>query len=92
MNGVMGALAEKKTPCNKDLYFAVKLARQMLSKYHAEVTPTPGMLLFSPHILECSLKLQSFRKRDNAMDINHKDETSYTTQYQKALLKFVENE
>jgi len=45
MDGVMRALAKKKTPWKEDLFFAVKLARQMLSKYYAEVTPTTGMLL-----------------------------------------------
>jgi hypothetical protein len=61
MDGVMRALAKKKTPWKKDLFFAVKLARQKLSKYYAEVTPTTGMLLISAHKLDPFRKLQSFR-------------------------------
>jgi hypothetical protein len=37
MDGVMRALAKNKTPLKEDLFFAVKLARQKLSKYYAEV-------------------------------------------------------
>jgi len=70
----------------------MKLARQKLSKYYAEVTPTAGMLLISAHVLDPCRKLWSFRKWDKGMDINPEDETSYTTQYQKAILKYVENE
>jgi hypothetical protein len=92
MVGVMRALAKKKTLWKEDLFFAVKLARQKLSKYYAEVTPTMGMLLISAHILDPFKKLQSFRKWDKGMDINPEDETSYTTQYQEAFLKYVENE
>jgi hypothetical protein len=92
MDGVMRALAKKKTPWKEDLFFAVKLARQKHSKYYAEVTPTTGMLLISAHILDPFRKLQSFRKWDKGMDINPEDETSYTTQYQQAFLKYVQNE
>jgi len=92
MNGVMRALAKKKTQWKEDLFFAVKLARQKLSKYYANVTPTTGMLLISAHILDPFRKLRSFRKCDKEMDINPEDETSYTTQYQEAFLKYVENE
>jgi hypothetical protein len=35
MDGVMRALAKKKTQWQEDLFFAVKLARQKLSKYYA---------------------------------------------------------
>jgi len=80
MDGVMRALAKKKTPWKEDLSFAVKLARQKLSKYYAEVTPTTGMLQISAHILDPFRKLRSFRKWDKGMDINPEDETSYTTQ------------
>jgi hypothetical protein len=52
MDGVMRALAKKKTPWKEDLFFAVKLAGQKLSKYYAEVTPTTGILLISAHILD----------------------------------------
>jgi len=92
MDGVMRALARKKTPWKKDLFFAVKLAQQKLSTYYAEVTPTTGMLLITAHILDLFWKLRSFRKWDKGMDINPEDVTSYTTQYQEAFLKYVENE
>jgi hypothetical protein len=39
MDGVMRSLAKKKTQWNEDLFFAVKLGQQKLSKYYAEVTP-----------------------------------------------------
>ena len=81
MDGVMRALAKNKTQWKEDLFFAVKLARQKLSKYFAEVTPTTGMLLISAHILDPFRKLRSFRKWDKGMDINPEDETSYTSQY-----------
>ena len=82
MDGVMRTLAKKKSPWKEDLFFAVKLARQKLSKYYAEVTPTTGMLLISAHILDPFRKLWSFRKWDKGMDINPEDEISYTTQNQ----------
>jgi hypothetical protein len=85
-------MATKKPPWKKDLFFAVKLARQKLSKYHAKLTPTMGMLLISSHILDSFRMLRSFRQWDKGMDINHEDETSYTTQYPEAFLKYVENE
>jgi len=91
-DGVMQAVAKKKTKWKEDLFFAVKLSRQKLSKYYAEVTPTTGMLLISAHILDSFRKLRSFRKWDKGMDINPEDETSYTTQYQEVLLKYVEND
>jgi len=92
MDGVMRALAKKKTQWKEDLFFAVKLAPQKLSKYYAEVTPTMGMLWISAHILEPFRKLRLFRKWDKGMDINPEDKTSYTTQYQEAFLKYVEKE
>jgi len=61
MDGVMRALAKKKTQWKEDLFFAVKLARQKLSKYYAEVTPTTGMVLISAQILDAFQKLRSFR-------------------------------
>ena len=63
----------------------------MLSEYYAEVTPTTGMLLIPAHILDPFRKLLSFRKWDKRMDINPEEATSYTTQYQEAFLKYVEN-
>jgi len=92
MDGVMRALAKKKISWKEDLFFAVKLARQKLCKYYAEVTPTTGMLLISAHILDPFRMLRSFRMWDKGMDITPEDETSYTTQYQQAFLKYVENE
>jgi len=92
MDGMMRALAKKKTQWKEDLFFAVKLARQKLSKYYTEVTPTMGMHLISANILNPFRKLWSFRKWDKGLDINPEDETSYTTQYQQAFLKYVENE
>jgi len=52
MDGVLRALAKKKTQWKEDLYLAVKFARQKLSKYYAEVTPTTGMLLIPAHSLD----------------------------------------
>ena len=92
MDGVLRALVKKKTQRKEDLYFAVKSARQKLSKDYAEVTPTTGMLLISAHILDLFRKLRSFRKWDKGIDINPEDETSSTTQYQEAFLKYVDNE
>jgi hypothetical protein len=57
MDGVMRALAKKKTQWKEDLYFAVKCAQQKLSKYYSEVTPMTGLLLISAHILDPFLKL-----------------------------------
>jgi hypothetical protein len=92
MDGVMRALAKKKTQWKEDLFFAVKLARGKLSKFYTELTPTTGMLLICAKILDPFWKLRSFRKWDKGMDINPEDETSYTTQYQEAVLRYVENE
>jgi hypothetical protein len=64
MDGMMRALAEKKTQWNEDLFFAVKLARQKLLKYYGKVTLTMDMLRISAHILDPFCKLRSFRKCD----------------------------
>jgi hypothetical protein len=45
------------------------------------------MLLNTANILDPFRKLRSFRKWDNAMNINPEDESSHTAQYQKAVLK-----
>jgi hypothetical protein len=92
MDGVMRTLAKKKTQWKKGLFFAVKLARQKPSQYYAQVTLMMGMLLISAHILDPFRKLPSFRKWNQGIDINPEDETSYTTQYHEAPLKYVENE
>ena len=57
LDGVMRALAKKKTPWKEDMFFTVKLARQKLSKYYTEVTPSTGMLHSSAHILNVFRKL-----------------------------------
>ena len=86
IDDVMRSLAKKKTQQKEDLFFTVMLARQKLSTYQAEVTPSKGMLLISAHILDPFCMLRSFRMWDNGMDINPEDKTSYTTQYQDAFL------
>jgi len=91
-DAIMHASAKKKTPWMEDMYFAMKIAQQKLSKDYAEVTPMMGMLLISAHIIDLFHKLWSFRKWGKGMNINPEDETSYTTQYQEAFLKCVENE
>jgi len=86
MDGVMRALAKKKTQSKEHLLFTVTLARQKLLKYYAQVIATTGMLLISAQILDPFRKLRSFRTWDKGMDINPEDETSYTTQYQAVFL------
>jgi hypothetical protein len=61
MYGVMRGLAKKKIQWKEDLFFAVKLAAQKLSKYYTEVTPMTGMLLSSAYILDPFRRLRSFR-------------------------------
>jgi len=92
MDVVIQALAKKKTKWKEDLYFAVMFAQQKQFNYYAEVTPTTGMLLISAHILDPLWKPRLFRRWDKGMDINPENETFYTTQYQKAFLKYVEND
>jgi hypothetical protein len=70
MDGVMRALAKKKTQWKEDVLFVVKSAQQKLSKYFPDVTRTTGMLLISAHILDPFPKLHSFRKWAKGMDIN----------------------
>jgi hypothetical protein len=50
------------------------------------------MLLISAQILDPFRRLRSFRQWDKGMDMTLVDETSYTTQYQEAFLKYVKNE
>jgi len=52
IDGVMRAFARQKTQCKEHMIFAVKLAQQKLSRYHGKGTPTTGMLLISPLILD----------------------------------------
>jgi len=91
MDGIMRALVKKKTQWKEDLYFTVNFAQQKFSKYYTEVTPTTGVHFNLAHILDPFQKLLSFRKSDKAMHINPENVTSYTTQYQAAFLKYVEN-
>jgi len=88
----MRALAKKKTQWKPNLYITMKFALQKLSKYYTEVTSTTGMLLISAHILDPFRQSRLFWKWDMGMNINPEHETSYTTQYQEAFLKYVENE
>ena len=91
MDRVMRDLATTKTAWKEDLFIALKCARQKVSKYYVQVTPTTAMLLISACILDPFRKLRPYRKWDKGMDINPDDETSYTTQFQQAFLKYVEN-
>jgi hypothetical protein len=84
MDGVMDALAIKKTKGTKDLDFAVKITQQKLSKYETEVTSTTGMLLILEDIPDYFWKLASHRKWHKGMDINPGDNMSYTAKSQKA--------
>jgi hypothetical protein len=92
MHGMMRTLAQHNSQWNEDLFFAVKLARQKLSKYYLEVTPKTYMVRIYPQILNPFLKLRSCTMWDKGMDINPEDETSYSTQYPEAILKYVQNE
>jgi len=56
-DGIKRALAKEKSQSKEDLFIAVKLARQKLSKYLAEVTPTTGILLISAPGLDPFQKL-----------------------------------
>jgi hypothetical protein len=60
----------------------MNVERQKQSQYHAEVTPTTGPHLISLHIIDRSLGMRSFSQWDKAMDINHENKTSCSTQYQ----------
>jgi len=80
MDGVMWAMAQKKSQWKEDLYCAVKVVQQKRSKYYAPVTPTTGVHLISAHILHPRQKLRLFTQCNKGMDINLEDETSYTIQ------------
>jgi hypothetical protein len=51
-----------------------------------------GMLLITAHLLDYFRNLSFLRMWDKGMDINPKEETSYTTQFQEAYLDYVKNE
>jgi len=91
IDGVMRSLANKKTPWNEHLYFAMKLVPQKLSKDYTEVTPMKRILLTSAHIIDSFCKLWSFWNWQNGMDINPEDKASYTPQYQEPFLNYVES-
>ena len=42
MDGIMWAVAQKRTKLNKGLYFAVKIGQQMVSQYYNDVTSMMG--------------------------------------------------
>jgi len=92
IDGIMWALAKKKTQWTEDLFFAVKVAVQMLSKYYSGVTPMTGMHLISAHIFDSFRKSRSFWKSDKEMDSNADEDISYTTHYEEAFLEYVDNE
>jgi len=92
MDGVMQALAKKKTQSTEELFFAMNLAWPKLSKYSDELNSTKRILQISAHILDPFWMLVSSSKLDKRMNINPEDETSYTTQYREAILKNVKNE
>jgi len=64
----------------------------MLSKYHPEVTLITSIQLTSANIFDTFGTLLSCWKWDKAMDIYSEDFASYTTQYQQAFLKYVQNQ
>jgi hypothetical protein len=70
----------------------VKSAWQKLAKYYTEVTPTTGLRFIAAYNLDPFRKVHTFRKWDKGIAIYPKDKTYYSTQYQEALLKYVENE
>jgi len=80
MDSVMRALAKIKTQLKEDLFIRVKLTRQKLSNYYADVTPTTGMPLYSAHILHHFRKSRLLRKWDQGMDNYCEDVTPNTTQ------------
>jgi len=92
MDRIMRASAMKKTQLKQDLFSAVQLAQQKLTKDYSQVTPMTGMRLISVNILDRFWKLWLFWKWDRGMDIHPEDETFYTTSYQEPFLKYVENE
>jgi len=78
IDGVMWALAKKQTLWKEDLFCTVKLARQKLSKYYAEVASTTAMLFISALILDLFRKLRSFSKWEKGIGTNPQEEIFYT--------------
>jgi len=54
----MRGFAKKKIEWKDDLFFTVKLSRQKLSKYYAEVTPPTGMRLIRAYNFDPFCKLR----------------------------------
>jgi len=92
MYGVMRALPMKITQWNKDIWFAMKFTQQKLPKYYADDTPRTGLVHISAQTIDPFRKLWLFGKWGNGMTTNPEVKTSYTTQYQVAFLKCLENE
>ena len=88
----MRAIAKKNTEWIEELFLAVKLARQKLSKYYSKVTPMTSMLLISVQIFDRFRVLRLCRMWDRWIRNNPEDETDYTTEYQEAYLRYVETE
>lgn len=76
MDGIMRALARKKTQWKEDLFCTMKFVQQMLCKYHAEVTPRTGILLISACILTPFRQLRLFTIRNKAIDVHSADGAS----------------
>jgi len=89
---IMRTLAMEMTLWNEDLFYAVRFGWQKRSKNCTELTLMTGLLLISAHILDPFWTLHLFRRWYKGIDINPEDRISYTTQYQEAFLKYVENE
>jgi len=91
VDGIIGAVARTQPQSKDDMFFAMKFAQQLLSKSHAEVTPIMGMLLKSAHILDLFPTLRLLTTYEKGMDIHSQNNALYNTQYQEAILKYVEN-
>jgi len=91
LDGILWALGQQKK-CKEELYFAVKFACQKLSKWYIDVSPMMGIHLISANILDSFQMFWLCRKWDEGMHSDPEDETSYTTQFQKAFLKYAVNE
>jgi len=90
--GVVWALAMKKTQWKEFFFSAMKFVPQKLSNDYTKLTPMMAMRFISAYILNCFRKLPLFKKWGKAMDTNTENETSLTTKYQKLFLKYVKNE
>jgi hypothetical protein len=89
---ILRAFAHWKTASMEDLYSVVTLTGQNMSKCYADITPTPGMLLISVHILNHFQMSESFWMWDKGIDTNPENETTYTAQYTEVFMKNVKPE